>query len=72
MEEEENPKIIFDSDNRRIDEEDCSPTSPLRLKIQKMMPQMDFINPLKGTANTTKVGSSITAIENQFDLINMP
>jgi hypothetical protein len=29
MEEDENPKIIFDSDNRRIDDEDCSPTSPL-------------------------------------------
>jgi hypothetical protein len=26
----------------------------------------------RGTANTTKVGSSITAIENHFDLINVP
>ncbi len=66
VEEDENPKIIFDSDNRRIDDEDCSPTSPLRLKMKKMMPHMG------GTANTTKVGSSITAIENPFELVNMP
>jgi hypothetical protein len=38
MEEDENPKIIFDSDNRRIDDEDCSPTSPLRLKMKHLMP----------------------------------
>jgi hypothetical protein len=33
---------------------------------------MDFGHQIRGTANTTKVGSSITAIENPFDLINIP
>jgi hypothetical protein len=68
-EDEENPKIIFDSDIRQLEEdEDVSPASPLRLKLKKLpQVQVDMIHSrVAGTANTTKVGSSITA-DNPFD-----